>query len=455
MGKFKAFLKWSSLFGIAMVLVLAAAGTLSRAFYPTEAQREAIARMAQQPEYDGKNAFALLWTLERDVPEEELSAVMAEEIRRFTGQAAAADDDGNALADIVSAAEAYPDLSPGREDRNLFCDPIDEDCLSQVRGNLDTYADLVDRNEKLLDRIERLHEYDFLRSPFPHEMRPVLLPFRTTTFLQTRRAVQFASGQEEHAVAATCRDIATWRRLGSRSDNLVARSVAMAYATEQSGRALAQMLAEWPLERPLPVPCREALAAPALAELSLCNTLRGEFAAAARSTRELNESVDRGSLIDRMLNTVVFDAEATVGLLAETAAEFCGDNEWAPSRADRGRIPEPAQPSLLRFACIGNPAGCITHSISRPDYSAYWSRLQDYSARLRVLGSLAWMRRQADEGRSAPELLAARPEALRSPTHEIEFGPDGNTLRIPPHGSAGIDYWSIPLPPSLSTAAGD
>jgi hypothetical protein len=454
MSRFRSILKWCSVGGISLLLVLSVAWAVSRMVYPTEAQRQAIAQLEQESEYLGENAFALLWTLERDVPEDKLSDVMAEDVRRFSETARDSEARGSSLADVESAAEQFPDLSPSAEDRNRFCFPVDEDCLLQVRDDLEAHVALIERNEKLLDRIERLHDYEVLRSEFPPEINALLPPFRTAAMLLTRRAVDFASGREEEAVAATCSDMATWRRLALHADTIPMRFVAMAYATRY-GHALAGMLAEWPLGRSLPARCDEALAAPAPADLSLCETMRGEFAVTASSIRGLSEPFGEDQFIDRWLMPLFFDAEATVGMMAEAFSGHCSESERERIVADRPPPPDAPPHGLLRFACVGNFAGCVTQSLSWSNHASYRNNAQDYGAKLRVLGTLAWLRREAEEGLSVSELLVERPDALKSPARDIQVGPEGKTLRVALYDNAADRDWSIPLPTALHPANGD
>lgn len=448
MRKVKSILCWGLFLGTSLLVVVAVAWAISRAVYPTEAQRAAIAQLEQQSRYAGENAFALLWTLEHDVPADQLSAVMAEDIRRFS------EPIGSSERRARSSAAQYADLSPSAEDREQFCFPIDEDCLAQVRENLAASSALVERNEKLLDRIEQIHDYEYLRSEFPHHLKAMVPPYRTATMLLTRRAVDFASGREEEAVAATCRDLASWRRFVPLSDTLTMRSVAMAYALRY-GRALAGMLAEWPVDRGLPEPCAEALAAPEPPEISLCETVRGEFAVVANSIRQLGEPNDQKNWVDLLLERLFFDAEATVGMAAEAFSDHCSEKERERIVADRPALPETQNHGMLRFACVGNFAGCVTQSLSWPNHASYRNNVQDYGAQLRVLATLAWMRRHAGEGLSPSTLLAERPESLASPAREIEYGPEGKTLRVALYDDAVDPYWSISLPSGLHSAEGN
>lgn len=92
--------------------------------------------------------------------------------------------------------------------------------------------------------------------------------------------------------------------------------------------------------------------------------------------------------------------------------------------------------------------GCSFFSYP-PIYSSYRHRLQDYDAKLRVLGTLAWMRSDVTEEASSAELLATRPDEFKSPARDIGFGPDGRTLQVTLYDERRGEYWSVPLPPAL------
>ncbi|NBB93529.1 MAG: hypothetical protein GVY32_10225 [Gammaproteobacteria bacterium] len=457
MNRLRTIGKWSFLSALFVLVVIASAWAVSRAMYPTEAQREAVAELESQPDFRGENAFALLWTLERDVPDDALEDVMAEDVRQFSAKPPLPDIEAGESWGVESAAVAYPDLEPSREDSGLFCTSRNEDCLERVRNDLEGYTALINRNRALLERVEKLHDYDFVRSEFPYRINTPQPAFTPVFLLRTRHAVRFASGRSHEAIEDTCREMATWRRLGARSDNLITRLIGAAAVTDQSGFMLANMLAERPVDETLPEACDEALAPPDIEDLSMCNAMRGEFGMGANSTRNLEypDTRDGMTWLDRALLPMFFDAEATVGLIAEGVHSLCGQAERERLLADQRAMPEPQRPGMLRFPCIGNPIGCMMNSLGWPAYADYRRRLQDYGAKLRVLGTLAWMRRHAGNGHSPAEMLAARPDDLKSPQRDITFGPDGRSLRSPLYFTKRGEHWSIPLPPELHVPAAD
>jgi hypothetical protein len=454
MSKLRATLKWGFVSALALLIVITAAWAVSRAMYPTEAQQEAIAEMRQQPEHEGDNAFALLWTLDRDVPDDELEAVMAEDARDYADNppSATTEEDGVVSLDPTaaeSAADDYPDLMPSSKDSAMFCRSRRKDCLERVREDPEAYAALIERNRTLLDRAERLQDFGYIRSELPHRMTGPLPAYQPAAYLRTQRAVAFVRGRPREAIAGLCTDIATWRRLGARSDHLIGRMIGISNTTNHSAYTLANILAERPPGEPLPESCDAALAPPTVEDVSICNAMRGEFAVTADAIEQVGRAGEESNFVERLAMTLLLDNEATLGISAQGFHSLCSEEEESRLRADRREVPEPENESLWRFTCVGNFVGCTLTSIAWPAYTDYRLRAQDYGARLRVLGTLAWMRRHADDGRSPAELLAARPDDLKSPSRDIEFGPDGQTLRVAMYNDKRSEYWSIPLPPAL------
>src|SRR5699024_1171937 len=113
--------------------LLIAAWLVSRILYPDTAQREAIAQMEQRPGYAGDNAFPLLWTIDRDVPESRIDSVMARDAQQLARLPVTPEAGDEQTWQFKSAAGDYLDLGPVGADRNLFCTAPNESCLDRVR----------------------------------------------------------------------------------------------------------------------------------------------------------------------------------------------------------------------------------------------------------------------------------------------------------------------------------
>ncbi len=133
----------------------------------------------------------------------------------------------------------------------------DMSCLAKVRAAPEDTAEALARQTQLLERARRLRDTEVLRNAMPNGYAP--LPY-FSLLPMTAHALAFVQGEEEYAVAETCRDLATWRRLAINTDMLVGTIRGITFAGRGHARLLADMLSEWPVDRPLPEACDAALA---------------------------------------------------------------------------------------------------------------------------------------------------------------------------------------------------
>lgn len=450
--------KWLLIVLLVLLLVASALWTLSRALHPTEAQRQAMVVMERWPDFEGENAFALLWTLNRAVPDDQLEAVMAEDVRAQATQPWKPPEENAGYElptseDVASAAAAYRNLKPSDEDRARFCPSREGGCLQRVRDDPEGYAALMERHAALLERLEQVQAYGYVRSPFPLGIYSPRPSYANVTLLRTRHAVQFVNGEPWEAVAAACRELLAWRRLAPRADTLIVRMLGDALSSRELGWLLADMLAELPVDAPLPGPCAAALAPPTAVDLSLCNAMRGEYAVNADLVRNTYRASEASALV-RLPGRAIFDPDSSLGLRAEGFLTFCDAvNDEESVRARREALQQERY-NLWRFECFANQMGCTLEALSLLPYGDYEERVHDHGARLRALGTLAWMRAQAGQGLSPEALLAARPAELNDATDAMAYGPDGTTLRIALRSvRRGETHWSIPLPRALHAGA--
>ena len=447
--------KWTRRLGLAALALLAIAAILwaiSRALYPTEEQRDALAVMQRPAPPEGNNAFAALWTLDRAVPMEDMPRVLKRDAARIAGLPQFPDADGTGTFDFASAARQYPDLAPSTGDRDLFCNHERDDCLDKVATDIPAYRALVERNRELLDRIDALADYDYVRQQLPwHMSASIPVPIRAG-LSSTRHALWFIDGRVDDALHASCRAIDTWRRLGASGDTLILRLLANAHAARNYGKLLAEMLARLPVDHALPPSCDRALAPPSPWELSTCTAMRGEFELIETTTPAMLEEAN-DPLFSMLALRIGYNVKASQAALAEGLAPICSDGEIQRIAADDPEIerPAPENHSIWGFECIGNYIGCAITSIAAtaPAYDSYRLRMQDFGARLELLATLAWLRENADRPDRLDGLLDLRPDALKSPTRQVEIGENGESLRIRMFVDFEGETWSVPLPVSL------
>ena len=444
----RIFFKWSFLFGVLAVLLILLAWGSSRAIYPTQAQRDAIKFLEDEPALKGRNAFTLVWSWKYDVPGNKLAEVIEEDARKIESFSPDLTIASQQAVEFVSAAEAYSSLAPSDDDRKKFCSGRNVNCLAKVRDDIDGFSALVDRNRLLLNRIGRIGDYDYMNSPFRARLETPIPHYYYASYTLTEASVLFANGQTEFAISNLCDQIVIWRRLGRQSSSLLEGMLAATFVVDQFGYTLAHMLAEVASINTVPIVCQEAFSPPLVSEISVCKAMQGEFRVISNSVEDLSKSMKNEGWAHRLGSALFFDEQATLGVYAESFAEFCSEHEQHRLAEDLALNDSSGGAKGFRFDCLGNLMGCFM-TTSLPAYDHYRLRFQDYGAKLRVLGTLGWMLEYAESGESILELLNSRPVSLRSPTRHIEFDPDSRTLKVALYEGGRGDYWSIPMPPAF------
>ncbi len=431
--------RYLSLTLVVLFVLASAVWTAARLATPTSGQRTAMALLEQPGEFPGRNAFGLMYTANRLVPASEMDALLTEEARRVEQYVADYPLGAEQVPEFEPDLNRYPSLEVGPADTRMFC-RAREPCLARVRTDLPAYRKLVEIHGELLDRLARITTAGHYRQAWPYSpVNAGITPaFGEMFHPATRQALRFAEGDTSGALEDACRALAGWRRIGSNADATIVRMVANVYAGEGYAGLVADMLAELPPNKPLPAACDAALAAPEDAELMLCNPIRSEFALVNRY-RDLGDAIHGG-------RSLVFDAEATAGMVAQRYAQFCSDKarQWI---ARDVAIIEARESSLpWSWECIANFSGCILVSAVEGVHDGYALRMNDFGFRLKALATLVWLRGRMTPTTSIQALLRQRPEALRSPTRDFRVSADGNALILPLHHPRAGETALLPLP---------
>lgn len=422
---------------------------LSRLLGPDRESREALALMQQSWDPPGENAFDAIWLLPYAVPEDRIHAIAAADMQRMHAAPPADSDGHGGLSGFTSlAAETFVEERLAAEDHGLLCDVRGEPCLAKVRGDLAAYEDLIDRHAGLLQRHDALARHGHIRNLLPSRIDAPFPAFVAGRLAHVRNAVLFVQGDAGAALESTCRDLATWRRLGAQSDMLIATMVGIAYSTGSNGSLLAEMLGELPAGHPLPPSCHDAVRPPEPEELSMCRAMRGEFAFTTQAlelTPDMVKAESRAAV--RLLLPLLFNAEKTKARTASNYAAYCGGESMARIEDDRPFVAED-MPGLdyIEFGCIDNAIGCILSAIAVPAFPDYQNRLLDHGARLRLLGTLLWLHGDAGQANTLQVRLVDRPVGLKGAVRDVEVGEAGRTLRIRQYSGRDGDYWEVPLP---------
>ena len=445
-------LKWLAIALALLVLGVAAVWLVSRMTGPGAAERQALAMIDAPPAPAGRDGYAALYALRRDVPAAEQAQVLAEDVRRFTALAPATDDTERAWS---SALLDWPEAGGAREGDPAWCPLRQTGCLQRVRAAPQAYAGVLERNVELLDRAAALADWDHFHSPFPLRFDTPLPAYQPLTWLLTREAWRFANGDVDGALAGACAGVSQGRKLIAGGDSLIGSMIGAALV---DGHAvlLAEMLAELPGGHALPVQCDAAFQPPVSTADGACQAMLAEgrySTGAMRSQVGAAVAADAaGRKLPQWGARLLFDPERTAARMAPRFAWYCGEQARELIAQDRPlRDPTPP-PSPWSLACASNPVGCILADIAAPAYVDYALRLQDADARLRTLAALLWLRERG--GAIDATALAQVPAWMQSPSRPLLLDVDAGSLGTAvfearrQHANGPDGTWSVPLPGS-------
>lgn len=434
-------LRWVLWSVCGLLLVASLLWTASRLWGVTDAQRAALEQMRAGWTPAGRNGFAALWTLRRDVPAERQQAVLDADVRTIQAWSPRLVVD----REFRSAAADYPDLAPAPEESPRWCSR-DTGCLAKVAADVPAYVALVERHARLIARADALLGYDYLKSPLPPRVDMPLPAMSDSYVPATRDALLFVRGRQQEALANACRAIGGWRRYAANSDLLITAMIADGNAMGH-GKLFAEMLAALPADAQVPSECDAALVPASPRELSMCTAFTGEFAFMQASMRQM-QSAEPGVDVrvpPGLLARLFIDPDASDAMRAEAFAAACGQGVADMLARDIPVQLVEARGWRQRFGCIANMQGCILDDIATPAFGIYAQRRQDTGMKLRLLGTLLWLHRNPQPGASLAERLARRPASLKSPAREIRADADGKRLRIDLYATSKDGDWSQPL----------
>ena len=419
---------------LVLYLVVVASDLLPRT---TAEQQQALDLLQQPPQRarGSNDAFPMLWSLRHDVPEAERAALLAADQKRYAELEAS----GRAI-DFQSGAKKYPEAWP---DSASLCPRAQEaDCLAHVRANLEPIRAAVTQHAGLLARAAALRDTDHARYGFKPSLASPLPSMGIGPLQVTASALDFVEGRQNVALENACRDFASWRRLRSHTDMLVLDMVGVAFANEHMA-LLAGMLAELPVDHPLPESCTTALVAPDAGEFDQCDVWRGEFASitntiVGHSSADIAMMEGRSPRFYDRLPSLVLNERATVASFAPYYGHLCSQTPAV--------MPEQGWVSRTF-----NPMGRIILETALPNVSGYQQRVHDFAAIVQGLRTLVWLRGQPD----AAAAFAQRPGDLKPADRDITLDASGHRLLVPllqPRDNTA-KQWPLPLPASRLSPA--
>lgn len=395
----------------------------------------AVAMLSQPAPIQGaRNAFALLQSFDRDVPESDWERVAAAQMAKVQGSQLL---DGYA---VPAGAEypAYPPLPPALKD---VCSAWGGQCLTQVRAQTDAVRTYVAQSAARLARGERLLDHDHYRYGGTLRVDSPIMPMAGYfNQLQMAIALRHVDGDTAGALDQLCRHVSGWRRLRANTDLLIMDMLGIALI---SGAVdlYADILADMPAD--YAAPCAQAFAPLESSELQMCAILHAEFQSYRESARVLGtqvvlavagESSPLGWFGTWFDNPAHRDA-----VVARPLARFCSDAHQARVQA---RLATP----ILQSAGCGtaewafDPAGCKLSELM-VDYEPYYQRQLDLDGRLRLL-NLA-LRLRGLDAIAAQQAFDQRGADLRSAAHEMSIDTAAHAVRMRPLDRSRGEVWEL------------
>ena len=434
-----------------LVLLALAVYLVSRASGPSRAEREALALIDAPVVNAGRDGFAALYTVARDVPQAEQAAVLAEDMRRFAAMPLALDGSSPPWR---SALEDWPGLAAPHEGDPGWCGLREPGCLERVRAAPQAFAGLLERHATLLERAAALVDWEHFHNPFPARLDTPLPAYQSLTWLPTRAAWHFVNGEVDVALAGACSGALQGRRMIEAGDSLIGSMIGAALV-QGNAALLAEMLAELPRGQVLPAQCDAAYALPLPLGDGVCRTMLAEGRFATGGLRsQIAAGIAAGALsqdLPEWGGKLFFDPERTAARGAPKFAWYCGAQARALVAQDRPLRDTTPLPTRWSLACVSNAVGCVLADIATPAYADYALRLQDADARLRTTAALLWLRQQP--GTIDAAALAGLPGGMASPARPFQFDAAAATLGTPLYakprdGEPAGGVWRIPLPAS-------
>lgn len=408
-------------------------------------QRQAVARMSQPtPPVAGRDATAAIWLQKYDVPPAAQAGVavsLLEYYRKDPTHVHAAVDSQHPL----HAFAPFPDPPTGGAGT---CERREPGCLAYVRSDLDRVRATLQAHDKGLSAALALADFDGMRFGLdPANLVQAMQPYgHQRRLVPTHFAAMFATGRQQEALAATCRDLAGWRRLGADNDSLIG-SMVSASVVREDVLLLAEMLSELPDNAALPPSCSEALAPTRDEELDTCPAMRTEFAA-LRGNLDLVVEEQMTGVAGMVARPLIHERDV-LGRTAIVLSGVCGEQATRQMQADRPTRDWAGgdETQCGTFAFTVNPVGCLLlANVGGSSFHRYADRRTDQAASLALLRTIVWLRQQAIEPARWADALERRPRSLGL-TRKPALSADGRSVSIPAL-EASADALTLPLLPA-------
>lgn len=418
--------------GVLVLMLAYVAFVAAMRLVPTTAARQAAIDTLTAPLpplAPDKDAFALYWLADYDIPAEETAAVLADDVARFRRVVHTPAE----LTFATGAASRYRKLPvPKSTDAGLCV--AGSSCLATVRANPSAVQSLLARHAPLLAKGLTLPRHDGLRTPLENNVS-VFPPYgRFSGLVRTHFAAGLVAGQADASIAGVCRDLSAQRRIGSNTNVLIAYAMSSAQAASDID-LLAEMMAELPTDTALPADCTEALRPARPPEASLCMAMHGEYAfmSSMLFSPQVIAPKEPKTAWERVTDAWM-DRQHTMELTAPMYAAACG--EAARDAAARGvawSMPESPAGQCSVAEKLADPTGCLLAKIAQVNdgLAVHQNRRVDVLARVQVVRAAAWLRDRKDDARPVAERWASRPADVRTAAGREALSADGRFVSLP------------------------
>lgn len=398
----------------------------------TAEQDRALAVLKEPYQYArGKqNAFKHVWLAPYDIPAAEIDAAYALELQNY--HAAAKAKTSASYGSHLNKKYARQELPSKR-----LCPRGPKSCLAFVRENPEEARKTATEFSAYRLRAERLRNADHLANELDFNFVTPLPPLAGINGVQTlSAAVDFNDGKTDQALDAVCQNYKVWRQLRSHTDILVVDMVGVSFGNDQLN-LLADMLAELPVDHPLPPSCSVALEPLAVNEIDQCDIARGEMKTMSGTFQYVKDAgiasieFGRSGFIDRLLSTSI-NVRASEARLAPHIAGLCA-GQTAPS----GEL------GIGMSDRIFDPMGSTFSELAVSNYADYRRRAKDFTGILQMMRTLVWLRTQPD----TESTVSLQPDDLKMTDHKLVIDKSSKTLSIELLSPRNNDptKWTLPM----------
>ncbi|QWT21041.1 hypothetical protein KPL74_03275 [Bacillus sp. NP157] len=356
-----------------------AADAPSEVYKPTAAQIALADQLRMPPQPPGRNAYPLLWSFDYDLAPGQVDAAYEADRKKaaaWASEAYATFERTDHLPPFPhsAASMAAPFARVTREEYAALCGKETPSCLGHVRGHVADVRTILGKHAALLARVRSLASYDTWWNTMPADVAlPMPRVQPALQFWTSAAALRVVDGDVVGGLDEACTAAGTFRRLRAHANTLVDAILAEAGA-RRGMHLVVEILAMAPAGVPVPQSCRDAVAAPTLADVDT----RGM---AAYEHQFLNRTSERSGMGGMDYAMVGFHAalasEATQRAMLDDAV--LPDAVLAKVRRDLPAMQGVESPKEIREYLVSSLNGQV-------------DREADYLSTIRIAGLALWLR---------------------------------------------------------------